>query len=102
MKKQPLLRPAIGTALLLAIPMVMTIIDHNQPQGKGWHWGLLDFAVMGVLLMAAGTSYELVSARMKSTTQRVALGVVVSGVVLAIWVELAVGGISQLIGWTTA
>ena len=102
MEKRVLIRPAIGTVLLLSIPMAMTVIDLNQPVGKGWHWGLLDFVVMGALLMTAGTVYELVSARINTTAQRIGLGVLIFAVVLAIWVELAVGGISQIIGWATA
>ena len=102
MRKQLLLRPVAGTTLLLSIPLVMTVVDRNQPLGKGWRWGLLDFIVMGALFMAAGTAYELMAPKVNSTTKRIALGLLISAVVLAIWVELAVGGISQLIGWATA
>lgn len=102
MKMRFLLRPVIGTALLLSIPLVMTLVDRDKAPGSGWHWGPLDFAVMGALLLAAGTLYEFVSTRMRAPAHRAVLGLVIAGLVLAIWVELAVGGISQLVGWATA
>jgi len=79
-----------------------TLIDRDKAPGSGWHWGPLDFAVMGALLLAAGTLYEFVSTRMRAPAHRAVLGLVIAGLVLAIWVELAVGGISQLVGWATA
>ena len=102
MRKQLLIRPVLGTTLLLSVPLIMTVVDRNQPLGKGWRWGLLDFVVMGALLMAAGSSYELISPKIGSSTKRIALGFLITAVVLAIWVELAVGGISQIISWATA
>ncbi|MBS0215428.1 MAG: hypothetical protein JSR50_06675 [Proteobacteria bacterium] len=101
MRKQLFLRPAIATTLLLSIPLAMTAIDHNRPSGQGWHWGVMDFVVMGALLLTAGTTYELLSAKASNKTQQVALGLLIAAIVLAIWVELAVGGISQLVGWVT-
>lgn len=102
MQSKVLIRPALGTALLLSIPLVMSIVDRVKAPGDGWHWGPLDFVVMAALLFSAGVAYELIAARTGSTARRAAFGVAIAGVVLAIWVELAVGGISQLMAWASA
>ena len=102
MNKHIALRPAIGTALLLSIPLTFTVLDRNQPIGAGWHWSALDFAVMATLLLGAGLAYELFSRRLASKAHRVALGLVILGIVLAIWAELAVGAISQVVAAVAA
>lgn len=96
MKKRLVVRPAIGTGLILLIPLVMTVLDRDKAEGEGWRWGPVDFVVMGALLFAAGLTYELVADRLASKTHRAVLGLAILAVVFAIWVELAVGGISQL------
>ena len=102
MQKHLLFRPLVGTVLLLSIPLIMTVLDRNQPAGQGWHWGFMDFVVMGALLMLAGTTFEAVSAKLNTSAKRAGAGAVILLVTLAIWVELAVDGISQLIRWLTA
>lgn len=97
MQKSLVLRPAIATAVLLLVPLLMTVVDRHKPAGDGWHWGPLDFVVMGLLLFGAGLAYELASRRLDRRTHRVALGLAILGAVLAIWAELAVGAISQLL-----
>lgn len=92
------IRPAIATGLLLLFPLVMSTRDRARPAGDGWHWGSLDFVVMGVLLFGAGLVYEYFVARVGTRRHRMILGVALTCAVLAIWVELAVGGISQLVG----
>lgn len=101
MKIQLLRRPFVGTALLLSIPLIMTFIDRNQPAGQGWHWSFTDFVVMGALLMSAGVSYEWFSARTNTSAKRAGIGAAILLITLAIWVELAVGGISQFFRWFT-
>lgn len=91
-------RPAIGTGLLLLVPLVMSTLDRHAPAGEGWHWGPLDFVVMGTLLFGAGLGYEYFAPRLGSRRHRLMLGIATLCAVLAIWVELAVGGISQLAG----
>lgn len=89
------MRPAIGTLTLLLVPLVLTVMDRARPEGEGWHWGPLDFVAMAALLFGAGVSFELIARRFTSRPRRVALGLALAGGVLAVWVELAVGGISQ-------
>ena len=93
--RRHLLRPAIGTALILLVPLVMTILDRSKPAGDGWHWGPGDFVVMGALLFGAGVTYEVLASRMQSKASRVAVGAAILLAVLAVWVELAVDGVSR-------
>lgn len=91
------IRPFVGTGLLLLVPLVMSILDRDQPAGEGWHWDALDFLVMGTLLVGAGLCYEFFAGKLGARQHRWALGVAILCAVLAIWVELAVGGISQIV-----
>ncbi len=55
------------------------------------NWSLSDFVVIGVLLLGTGFTYELVARKMKTTTHRVILGLLLLVALLLIWVDLAVG-----------
>jgi hypothetical protein len=99
MKATVIVRPAAVASLVLLVPLAMTIADRHRAPGQGWHWGPLDFLVMGILLFGAGMAYELVSRRLPSSTARAALAIGILIVVVCIWIELAVGGISQLTTW---
>lgn len=99
METRLVVRPAIGTAVLLSIPLVMTLVDRQRPAGDGWHWSPLDFGVMGALLFGAGLAYEFFARKLGERRHRWLLGSAILCAVLAIWVELAVGGISQLLAY---
>lgn len=92
-----LARPAIGTGLILLIPLVMTYLDRHKAAGDGWHWEPASFIVMGALLLAAGLFYEFIAMRLSRAPHRIAFAVAVAFVVAAIWSELAVNAVSQLI-----
>lgn len=92
-------RPAIATCLVLAIPLVMTVVDRDKPDGQGWRWGVLDFVIMGALLFSAGWTYEVVRSRVTHAWQAFAVGSGILAVVFAIWVELAVDGVSKFVAW---
>lgn len=77
----------------------MTVLDRHKPEGDGWHWSPPDFLIMGTLIFCAGLSYEVLARRLHRKSQRLGLALATLGVVLAIWVELAVGGISQWVGY---
>lgn len=77
----------------------MSVMDRDKPAGDGWHWDAADFLVMGALLFGAGLGYEFLAGKLGRKTQRAALGISILCLVLAAWVELAVGGISQLVGF---
>lgn len=83
--KKTLLRIAIATALILAIPLAMMQISNE------WHWGLFDFVFMGALLFGAGTTYELVARQGGSTSYRAATAIAVATSLVLVWVNAAVG-----------
>jgi len=91
------IRPAIGTGLLLLIPLVMTILDRGKPEGEGWHWGLGDFVVAGTLLFGAGLLYEYLAGRARGRAGKLAAGAAIFLAVFAIWFELAVDGVSKVL-----
>lgn len=93
------LRPLLGSCALLLIPLLMTVIDRDKPAGEGWRWDALDFVVMGALLFGAGVAYELLARRFPGRRARWLCAGAVGMLALAIWVELAVGGVSQLLHW---
>lgn len=90
-------RPAIGTALILMIPLVMTFVDRDKAEGDGWRWSPMDFVVMGALLFGAGLAYELLARKLQDKRHRMLVGGAILAVVVLIWTELAVGAVSQLL-----
>jgi hypothetical protein len=95
--KMHLLRPLVIACTLLLVPLIMSFLDRGKPIGDGWHWGAMDFVVMSGLLFGAGIGYEFIARKLGSKTQRAVLGIAIVCLVLAVWVELAVDGISQLV-----
>lgn len=81
----------VGGILLLALVFNFTV--------DGWQWGPLDFVMMGGLLFVTGLAlaWVLTSAITSSFRVLAALGVVL--LFLAIWTELAVDAVSQLVAW---
>src|SRR3546814_19051651 len=75
----------------------MTIVDRNKPEGDGWHWRPGGFVVVGALLFGAGFVYEFLASKMNSRALKLALGLAMTFSVLAIWVEVAVDGVSRAI-----
>lgn len=82
---EDILRVAIGTALVLMVPLVAM---QFTPEVK---WGPEDFAIIGILLGTTGLMYVAVSRNVTSTKYRVMVGAGLVLAVLLIWVELAVG-----------
>lgn len=63
---------------------------------EGWNWGVFDFVAMGVLLFCTGLAITFAVRKITHPTYRL---IAVTGIVLAllaIWTELAVGAVSQL------
>ena len=80
-----LIRIALGAGLLLLIPLLaMQVTDQVS-------WTEGDFVVMGVLLLGAGLTYELIVKREWSIKYRVTVGILIGVLSLLIWAELAVG-----------
>ncbi|MFD2366763.1 hypothetical protein [Pseudoduganella sp. GCM10020061] len=73
------------TGLLLLIPLVAMQFNTEV------NWDETDFIVMGILLSTIGLLYVAGSRMVKTTGQRIAVGVVLFLVFFFTWAELAVG-----------
>ncbi len=89
--KKNIIRIAIGAALILLIPLVMTIVDRHKPEGDGWHWSPGDFVFGFVMLFGFGVAYEVIARRSSDTKYKVAVGIAVVATFLLLWVNAAVG-----------
>ena len=80
-----ILRILAITAGILLIPLIaMQFTDEVN-------WTLSDFMVVGVGLIGFGLMYELFVKKIANTQYRTIAAVVLTGVFLLLWVELAVG-----------
>ena len=70
---------------LLFIPLIAMQFS------KEVNWGVFDFIVMGILLLSAGFSCELVLRKVKTTKNRIVICGAILFVFLLVWAELAVG-----------
>lgn len=86
-----IVRVTAVVGLILLIPLFGNIyVD-------GWNWGPLDFVMMGALLCVVGMTIDLAARKIVDPTQKI---LVIVGVILAfvaLWVEMAVDGVSQLL-----
>ena len=55
------------------------------------NWGTLDFLVMGLMLSAVAIGLEVVLRRFRRRRERIILALLLLGVFLLAWAELAVG-----------
>ena len=75
----------LSIATLLLIPLIaMTFTDEVK-------WTLLDFVVMGGLLLGTSLLCELVIRKVIKTNSRIAIIATILMVLFLIWAELAVG-----------
>ncbi len=72
-------------AVLLFIPYVAMQFTNEV------NWGLFDFVIMGVLLLIAGISGEIVLRKVQKLKYRIAICLSIIVAFLLIWAELAVG-----------
>lgn len=78
-------RSAVGTALLLLVPL--TAMQYTAEV----NWGAEDFGTAAVILFAAGMTYGLAASRPERPHSKVLIaGAALLGLAL-VWVELAVG-----------
>jgi hypothetical protein len=82
-------RVALGTALLLLIPLTAKLFIADMA------WSLFDFVAAGILLFGAGLTFVLLARMGDSAAYRVAVGVAVAAGLLLVWVNLAVGFIGS-------
>ncbi len=79
------------TGILLAIPLLLSIPLIGMQFTEEITWNLFDFIVMGILLLGAGLTIELVLRKVKKFEHRIILAGVVLLAFFLIWAELAVG-----------
>ncbi|MFC4632877.1 hypothetical protein ACFO3O_03105 [Dokdonia ponticola] len=73
------------TGLILLIPLIaMQFTDEVQ-------WSLMDFIVVGALLISAGLAINYIHKTLKNSTSRTLITIGVIILFLLIWAELAVG-----------
>lgn len=81
-------RISILTFAPLALLLIPLIAMHYSDEV---HWTLIDFAIMGVLLLVAGMWTQRVVKRVKSFPRRATYIILVILFFLLVWAELAVG-----------
>ncbi|HIE73868.1 MAG TPA: hypothetical protein EYQ06_06340 [Flavobacteriales bacterium] len=75
----------IVVAILLSIPLIaMQFTDEVS-------WTILDFVVIGILLLSIGFICELTIRKVSKIKHRIAICITILVVFLLIWAELAVG-----------
>lgn len=82
MQNKIIIRPALGTGLILLIPLFGNLFV------DGWNWHLGTFILAGVMLFATGLTYELVAKKMNNKAYRFAVGLAVGTAFILTWVNL--------------
>jgi hypothetical protein len=81
---------AIAVGIVLLIPLIAMQFTNEVD------WGPEDFIVIGVLLFGTGSLFVLTARKVRETSQRLALGIVLAVALLYVWAELAVGVFTDL------
>lgn len=76
---------AIGTGLLLLIPLIGALVTDS------WQWGFFDFVFMGGLIFGTGLTFVLVARQMNNLFYRLAVGMTGVTGFLILWINAAVG-----------
>ena len=71
--------------ILLMFPLIGTILSDQVD------WGILDFLIMGAILLFVGIAISIVSQKIKNPKKRLFYNFVIILVFFLIWAELAVG-----------
>lgn len=85
MQNKVILWVAIGTGLLLLIPLIGMMVSDS------WQWSLFDFVFMGGLIFGTGLAFVLVARQMNNLFYRLAVGIAGVTGFLLLWVNAAVG-----------
>ena len=85
MKNKRLKIILIAIAILLFVPIIAMQFTNEV------NWTIFDFVIMGILLLSTGLLCELVMSKVNKIKHRIALCIVIVGVFLIVWAELAVG-----------
>jgi hypothetical protein len=71
--------------MLLIFPLIGTILSDQVD------WGILDFLIMGVILLFVGIATAVVSQKINPPRKRLFFIVVILFIFFLLWTELAVG-----------
>ncbi|MEX0608883.1 MAG: hypothetical protein WD016_11050 [Balneolaceae bacterium] len=82
---QSIFRVAIGTGLLLLIPLAAKLITDEM------QWDETDFIVMGILLFSTGLAFTLVARQSSNLVYKTAVGVALFTALFLVWSNAAVG-----------
>ncbi len=85
MKNKRLIIILISLESLLLIPLIAMQFTNEVD------WGIMDFIVMGFLLLGTGLMCELVLRKVKTVTNRIIVCGVILFMFFLVWAELAVG-----------
>ena len=78
-------------SILLVIPLLLLIPLIGMQFSSEVNWSLLDFLVMGALLLGLGLMLEYVLRKVPKKKNRIVLIAIILIIFLLIWAELAVG-----------
>ncbi|MEO0420376.1 MAG: hypothetical protein AAF249_16060 [Pseudomonadota bacterium] len=92
---------ALVSAALLTLPLVLTLANpasrlRGGAGGVGFDWMPGSFVVMGLMLLALILALQWSVQRLTSPAARLVAALGMLGVFGLVWVELAVGGVSQI------
>lgn len=91
MQSKSIIRVALGTGLILLIPLTLQLTIGTGVDGKGFNWKPGDFAVIGILLFTTGLALDLAIRKVTDPTRRIIAAATIVFVFLLIWADLAVG-----------
>lgn len=63
----------------------------------GWNWALFDFIFAGTLLFVTGLAIDIVIQELANPIHKILAIILIIGVLIIIWLELAVDGVSRLL-----
>jgi len=84
------------TGILLTIVLLLLVPLIAMQFTAEVNWSVMDFVVMGILLLCTGLSCELVLRSVKNFERRLLLVGIILFVFFLIWAQLAVGLLSKL------
>jgi hypothetical protein len=85
MQNKNILRIAIGTGLILLIPLLGNLFV------DGWNWPPFAFAFWGALLFGTGLIYELIASKGGTIAYRVAVGIACATGLVLVFINAAAG-----------
>tara|TARA_R110002111_G_scaffold206745_1_gene271040 strand:+ start:81 stop:371 length:291 start_codon:yes stop_codon:yes gene_type:complete len=75
----------LSVVLILLIPLVAMQFSSEV------NWTLMDFIIAGFLLFGTGLILDLISKKIKKKGNRIVLFIIILGLLILVWLELAVG-----------